>query len=585
MKWKKTWKLIKSDLKRKTLSDGKKLQFYPLLVTALSPSVMAVFLFRLQHYFYHNNLYVISKLIGILNIMLFAVEIGSECQVDEGLILGHANGIIIHDQVIIGKNCTLMHQCGIGIKYLDGIPREKQFTILEDGVLVAPGARIMGPGVIGKKSVIGMNSVVTGSFPERSIIAGIPARIIRRLEDNEGFMAEPIERNYSKRPPLSFIDTLRLIEKDLKHRAYIDGKKFTWHYYIKLFLNPPAMAVFIFRWASFFDRASLKYLTKILSLINIILLKTDIGPKAEINGGFVLGHANGVLINNQVKIGKNAVFFHHNSVATGPKIGMGLSSENEQVIIGNNFFAGAGACILGNIKIGNNCIAGMNAVINKSAPSGSVLAGIPAESIKRSALHEKKHHPERTSSPVNKKPTLVSVLSTIKKDIDRRAQIDNKKSGLYYYLKVLFNPAAMAVVLFRMSNYFERNGLHLPAKLLYNINNILFTTEIQPKATIGPGLVLAHANGILIHEKTIMGENCILTLQNSISIGPKADLDPENDRTIIGDNVLLGMGSKIIGNITLGDSVVIGANAVVTKSAPDGAVLVGVPAVNKNKEG
>ena len=581
MDWNKTWKLIKSDVKRKTLSDGKDLQFFSILTTILSPAVVAVILFRLQHYFYHNNLYIISKLIVQLNIMLFAVEIGSRCKAGEGFILGHANGIVIHDQVIIGKNCTLMHQCSIGIKYIDDTPEDEQFTILEDGVFVAPGARIIGPGVIGKESMIGMNSVLTGSFPARSVIVGVPARKIRKLEDGEDFAAEPIERRHNIRPSLSFAVTLRLIKEDLKHRAYIDGKKFTRFNYIKLFLNPPAMAVFIFRWASYFDRVSFRYPAKLLTTINIILLKTDIGSKAEIDGGFVIGHANGVLINNQTKIGKNAVFFHHNSVAIGPRTG--LDPVNDRVVIGDNFIAGAGARILGNIKIGNDCVVAMNAVVIRSAPSGSALAGIPAKNIKKKAVPEKVHQPEIKSYPAVEKPTFLSVLSIIKKDIDKRAEIEGKKGNLYYYIKVLINPAAMAVVLFRLSNYFVRNGIYFPAKILYIINNIFYTVEIDAGATIGPGLVLFHANGILVQEKTIIGKNCIMTLQNTITVGPRADLDPENDRTMIGDNVYLGMGSRIIGNITLGNSVVIGANAVVTKSAPDGAVLVGVPAINKKQ--
>jgi serine O-acetyltransferase len=511
------------------------------------------------------------------------VEIGSRCRAGGGLILGHANGIVIHDQVIIGRNCTLMHQCALGINYLPGISEDQQFTVLEDDVFVGAGAKLLGPCVIGRSSWIGMNAMVAGSFPERSVIAGVPARRIRSREPGEDFSPEPLARDYGCRGAQSVVDTLRLIRADLAYRAYVDGKKFDRSCYVKLFLNPAALAVFIFRWAVCFDRHGIGWLAKILTTINILAFKTDIGSKAEIKGGFVIGHANGVMINHQAKIGENALFFHQNSVAIGPR--KGLDPEHDRVVIGDNFIAGAGARILGNIVIGNNCIAGLNAVVVRSAPDNTILAGIPARPVERKAAEPPQPggvRPDNGPTVTEPPPTLGAVLALIRTDIDRRARIEGKKGNAYYYLKVPLNPPAMAVVLFRLSRYFSRKGWLLPAKLLYVANNVLFTVEVQTGAVIGPGFVIAHANSILIHDNTVIGQNCTMTLHSSITIGPKDGTDPEKDRVVIGDNALIGMGVRIIGNIRLGDSIVIGANAVVTKSAPDGAILVGVPAVNKN---
>ncbi|MFZ5565343.1 MAG: serine O-acetyltransferase [Thermodesulfobacteriota bacterium] len=579
--WRETWSLIREDVVRKTLSDGKPLRFSAVLMTALSPSVMPVILFRFQYFFYHHHLFVLSKLIMWLSIVLFSVEIGSRCRAGGGLILGHANGIVIHDQVVIGRSCTLMHQCGLGLNYLPGIPEAEQFTVLEDDVFVGAGAKILGPCVIGQSSWIGMNAMVTGSFPERSVIAGVPARRIRFREPGEDFAAEPLARNYGCRAAQSVADTLKLIRADLEHRAHVDGKKFDRWCYVKLFLNPAALAVFVFRWAACFDRHRIGWLAKIFTTVNILAFKTDIGCKAEIKGGLVIGHANGVMINHQAKIGKNALFFHQNSVAIGPR--KGLDPESDRVVIGDNFIAGAGARILGNIVIGNNCVAGLNAVVVRSAPDNTVLAGIPARGVEKKSPPPRPEDIPASGDPAVEEPppTFRAALGLIRSDIDRRARMEGKKGNAYYYLKVLLNPPAMAVVLFRLSRCFIRKGWYLPAKLLYVANNLFFTVEIQPGAVIGPGFVVAHANSILIHDKTVIGKNCTLTLHTSITIGPREGMDPENDRVVIGDEALIGMGTRIIGNIRLGNSVVVGAGAVVTKSAPDGAVLVGVPAVNQ----
>lgn len=572
-----TWRLVKADIIRKILTDGKRISPSAILVAMLSPPVIVVLLFRLQHYSLQKNIYFLSKIIAQINIIMFSVEIGSQCRIAEGFLLGHANGVVIHDQVIIGKNCTFMHQCSIGLRYQKDVPENEQFVIVEEDVLIGSGARIMGPCVIGKGSRIGMNAVVLGSFPERSFIAGVPATVIRKLGGNDLFPPEYSNHSYTIHTILTFKETLKKICQDLKHRAYIDGKNFSALNYLKMFLSPPAMAVFLYRWAAYFESISFKYLAKLFTVVNIILFKTEIGVKAEIDGGLVLGHANGVLINNQVKIGKNAVFYHHNSVAIGPRLG--LDPVRDRVVIGNNFIAGAGARILGNIELGDDVVVGLNAVVTRSAPDGAVLVGVPAVNIKKISLMSKnKETEEKTIYPCSAIPSFKIMLKTIKKDIKRRAELEGKRAGALYFIKVPLNPPVMAVIIFRIANFFKKNNFHFLSKIFSNINIVLYTVEIQPSATIGPGLVLAHANGILIHDNTIIGKNCIFTLQNSVTVGPRTDRYSKNDITMIGDNVFIGMGARIIGNIKLGNNVSIGANAVVTRSAPNGAALTGIPA-------
>ena len=93
--------------------------------------------------------------------------------------------------------------------------------------------------------------------------------------------------------------------------------------------------------------------------------------------------------------------------------------------------------------------------------------------------------------------------------------------------------------------------------------------------TVGEGLKIWHYGSIVINGHAKIGKNCQLHGENCI--GNKGDFD--NRAPVLGDNVDVGIGAKIIGDIYIADDVRIGANAVVTKSCnTKGAVLVGIPA-------
>jgi serine O-acetyltransferase len=583
MTFKRTRHLIRSDVRRRIFSDGRNFSVKTILLTLFSPSVMLVVLFRLQHFFYHHHLYIVSKLIAILNILLFSSEIHSRCRIDEGFIVGHANGIIFHDQTIIGKNCTIMHQVSIGLNPGKDRPLKEQYVVVEDDVLIGSGAKILGPCVIGTGARIGMNAVVNTSLPPHCFAAGVPAAIVKYLNPDTVLTAEMPNRQWTDTPRTDLFETIRRIREDLIHRCQTDGISYNRWVYLKLLLNPAAMAVVLFRLAHWLDGCRCSLAAKLLNIVNVIVFKTEIGTKADIQGGLVLVHGQGVIINHRVRIGKNAVFFSHNSVAIGPRFD--LDPINDLVVIGDNMTIGAGARILGNISIGDNCRIGMNSVVTKSIPDNAVVAGVPATIIKDSSLEGTPPKWSDSRAPDREEPQKESfrhAWSMIREDIKARARIEGKPLHLSHYLKLPLNPAAMAVVLFRLCHCLATHPMMLPAvKILYLVNKILFSVEIQTKAAIGPGLVISHACGVLIHDNAIIGKNCIFTFHNIVTIGPRGDLDPINDRVVLGDNVFVGMGAQIIGNITIGHRTVIGANAVVTRSFPDDARLVGVPAANK----
>jgi serine O-acetyltransferase len=105
---------------------------------------------------------------------------------------------------------------------------------------------------------------------------------------------------------------------------------------------------------------------------------------------------------------------------------------------------------------------------------------------------------------------------------------------------------------------------------------------IPYRTEIGSGLYIGHFGGIVVSERARIGRNC--SLSQGVTIG-KASRGKRLGFPTLGDNVYLGPGCKIIGNVRIGNNVAVGANAVVTKDVPDNAVVVGIPARVLSYEG
>lgn len=110
-------------------------------------------------------------------------------------------------------------------------------------------------------------------------------------------------------------------------------------------------------------------------------------------------------------------------------------------------------------------------------------------------------------------------------------------------------------------------------------NSIIGTTMGGGAVFKGVPTLPHHLNGIIISTNAVIGENC--TIMQQVTIGAKVPGDERG--AVIGDNVLIGAGAKIIGNVEIGDNVKIGANAVVVDDIPANCTVVGVPAKIINK--
>ena len=122
-----------------------------------------------------------------------------------------------------------------------------------------------------------------------------------------------------------------------------------------------------------------------------------------------------------------------------------------------------------------------------------------------------------------------------------------------------------------------RKFLSLIYKLLYKFIQIITGIEFPCEVEIGDHFVIDHFGGIVVSGYTKFGDGC--RIRNGVVVGLKNVNEP--GAPVIGNNVDIGAGAKILGRIRIGNNVVIGANAVVISDVPDNSIAVGVPAIIK----
>lgn len=135
-------------------------------------------------------------------------------------------------------------------------------------------------------------------------------------------------------------------------------------------------------------------------------------------------------------------------------------------------------------------------------------------------------------------------------------------------------PGVHAIWGYRVTHWLWARQLRLPARLLSEIVRVFTGVDIHPGASLGPGLFIDHATGVVIGETAQVGAD--VTMYQGVTLGATSR-DRGKRHPTIGDRVVIGAGAKVLGPVTIGAGAVIGANAVVVKPVPPGAVVAGVP--------
>ena len=138
---------------------------------------------------------------------------------------------------------------------------------------------------------------------------------------------------------------------------------------------------------------------------------------------------------------------------------------------------------------------------------------------------------------------------------------------------VLLYPGFHALVSHRICNALYNKGLRFIPRLISQVARHVTGIEIHPGATIGKRLFIDHGMGIVIGETAIVGNNC--TIYHGVTLGGTGK-DLVKRHPILGDNVLVGAGAKVLGPIYIANNVKIGSGAVVVKECTkEGATIVG----------
>jgi len=132
----------------------------------------------------------------------------------------------------------------------------------------------------------------------------------------------------------------------------------------------------------------------------------------------------------------------------------------------------------------------------------------------------------------------------------------------------------MRTAAFTRTNLFLRFTIYPVSRVVLRRLSFKLGISIPFGTKIGTGFYIGHFGGIVINENTVIGKNC--NISQGVTLG-QTNRGKNKGTPIIGDNVYMGPGAKIIGAVKVGNNVAIGANCVVTKDIPDNSVVVGIP--------
>lgn len=143
-------------------------------------------------------------------------------------------------------------------------------------------------------------------------------------------------------------------------------------------------------------------------------------------------------------------------------------------------------------------------------------------------------------------------------------------------IEFLLYPGFQAILLHRFIHFLWRLRLPFIPRVLSQIGRFITGLEIHPGARIGKGFFCDHGAGVVIGETTEIGDNCVMF--HNVTLGGTGKHEGKRHPTI-GNNVLIGTGAILLGPITVGDSVKIGANSfIVMRDVPSSCTVAGTPA-------
>ena len=164
------------------------------------------------------------------------------------------------------------------------------------------------------------------------------------------------------------------------------------------------------------------------------------------------------------------------------------------------------------------------------------------------------------------------MLKTLKADFQI---IFERDPAARNWLEVLFcYPGLQAIAFHRLAHGLYCLGIPFIPRLISHLARFLTGIEIHPGAVIGQGVFIDHGMGVVIGETAIVGDYCLI--YQGVTLGGTGKESGKRHPTL-GENVVVGGGAKILGNIVIGNNVRVGAGSVVLRDVPSDCTVVGIP--------
>ncbi len=154
----------------------------------------AICMYRFAHFLYLHNYKLCARIVSQFSRFLTGIEIHPAAKIGSGVFIDHGAGVVIGETAEIGNDCTIYQGVTLGGT---GKDKGKRHPTLKNGVMVAAGAKILGPFTVGKHAKIGAGSVVLKEVPDNATVVGVPGRVVRikgeRVDDLDQNLPDPVK--------------------------------------------------------------------------------------------------------------------------------------------------------------------------------------------------------------------------------------------------------------------------------------------------------------------------------------------------------------------------------------------------------
>lgn len=179
MKLSEVFYLIGTDIEKYAEENELELNFLRRVSIFFLPCVLCIALHRLAHYFYRRKLYLVSRFIWTMNVILFSADIVPFSSIGSHFYMPHPVGIVL--MANIGKHGRVYAQVGLGGgRKAEDIGAGRGAPVLGDYVTVGACSKVMGSVRVGNHVTIGPATVVFKDVPDGAIVFGVPARIVKK---------------------------------------------------------------------------------------------------------------------------------------------------------------------------------------------------------------------------------------------------------------------------------------------------------------------------------------------------------------------------------------------------------------------